>query len=129
NLVVLCDPFGKKASSGRWHGPDDAFYAECLPRLRSYFSSQDVVCLTHETALSDPRERAEEAQKLLDVYSQASLVITSRIHCALPCVALGTPVIFVDPYSVPFSGAGILGGMKNLLRERIERRWDGVLDY
>lgn len=28
--------------------------------------------------------------------SQAKLVITSRIHCALPCLAMGTPVIFVD---------------------------------
>ena len=26
----------------------------------------------------------------------ARLVITSRIHCALPCLAMGTPVIFID---------------------------------
>jgi len=35
------------------------------------------------------------AQKRLDEYAQAKLVITSRIHCALPCLAFGTPVIFI----------------------------------
>jgi hypothetical protein len=37
----------------------------------------------------------EEAQKLLDSYSRAKFVITSRLHCALPCLAFNTPVIFV----------------------------------
>lgn len=39
------------------------------------------------------------ARKLLEIYrTHASLVITTRIHCALPCLAMGIPVIFFgDP--------------------------------
>lgn len=33
------------------------------------------------------------AEELLKRYSEASLVITGRLHCALPCLALGTPVV------------------------------------
>ncbi len=46
---------------------------------------------------SDP-ENFEMAEKLLIKYSKAKLVITSRIHCALPCLALGTPVIFINGF-------------------------------
>lgn len=43
-------------------------------------------------------ERFEMAKNLLERYAKAKLVITSRIHCALPCLALGTPVIFVNAF-------------------------------
>ena len=35
------------------------------------------------------------AEKLLQEYSKAQYVVTSRIHCALPCLAMGTPVVFI----------------------------------
>src|SRR6185295_1108834 len=41
-------------------------------------------------------QRLSLAQEYLDEYAQAKLVVTSRIHCALPCLALGTPVLFID---------------------------------
>lgn len=35
------------------------------------------------------------AQELLDRYrNEAKLIITTRLHCALPCIAMGIPVIF-----------------------------------
>ncbi len=37
-----------------------------------------------------------EAEKILKRYSEAELVLTSRLHCALPCIAFGTPVIFIN---------------------------------
>ncbi|WP_421132060.1 polysaccharide pyruvyl transferase family protein [Alteromonas sp. A079] len=40
----------------------------------------------------------KRAQKLLDTYKGASLVITQRLHCALPCTAIGTPVVFLVPH-------------------------------
>jgi len=43
----------------------------------------------------DTGERFKMAQQYLDKLARAKLVFTSRIHCALPCLALGTPVIFV----------------------------------
>ena len=41
------------------------------------------------------QERRDAAETLLKRYRAASLVITSRLHCALPCLALGTPVVFL----------------------------------
>ncbi len=37
----------------------------------------------------------EKAKSIYDDYKNASLVITSRIHCAQPCLAYGIPVIFI----------------------------------
>lgn len=38
------------------------------------------------------------AQELLDGYAKdAQLVITSKIHCAMPCLAMGIPVVFLYP--------------------------------
>lgn len=36
------------------------------------------------------------ADQLLKEYAQARLVITSRIHCALPCLSFDSPVIFTE---------------------------------
>lgn len=38
------------------------------------------------------------AEKLLHRYARAKLVVTSRIHCALPCLAMGTPVIYLNGF-------------------------------
>lgn len=45
------------------------------------------------------QDRFQRAENLLSQYEKAKLVITSRLHCALPCIAMGTPVIFLhkDP--------------------------------
>lgn len=47
--------------------------------------------MTHE-------QKFEIADSLLRKYSTAKLVITSRIHCALPCLAMGTPVIYINGF-------------------------------
>ena len=36
------------------------------------------------------------AANLIKMYASAKVVITQRLHVALPCVALGTPVIFIN---------------------------------
>ena len=47
-------------------------------------------------SLSEP-QRYALAESKLKQYAEAELVITSRIHVALPCLAFGTSVIFVNP--------------------------------
>jgi hypothetical protein len=37
----------------------------------------------------------KRSEELLNLYATSSLVVTSRIHCALPCLGVETPVIFV----------------------------------
>jgi hypothetical protein len=42
--------------------------------------------------------KLELAEHLLETYKlTASLIITSKIHCALPCIAMGIPVVFLYP--------------------------------
>lgn len=64
--------------------------------LKTCNYGKNIKYVTHEAPLSlSHEERFEKARELLDVYSKAELVITSRIHAALPCLGLGTPVILV----------------------------------
>lgn len=58
-------------------------------------------------------ERMKNIAFVIEKYSKASLIITSRIHAALPALALGTPVIFID-----------LGFDSNNFRNRFE----GIID-
>lgn len=44
-------------------------------------------------------EKFAYAEDCLKKYAKAKLVITSRIHCALPCLAMGTPVIFLNGFN------------------------------
>lgn len=38
----------------------------------------------------------EITREYLQRLCNAKFVVTSRIHCALPCLAMGTPVLFID---------------------------------
>ena len=63
-------------------------------------SEKDIEILTHnlnqkETAQKSITQRMSEVEKILKKYQEASLVITTRLHVALPCVALETPVILL----------------------------------
>lgn len=60
-------------------------------------------------------QRFADAECLIEQYSKAKLVITSRIHCALPCLALGTPVYFIN--------AGYHSTLLNL-----NDRFEGILE-
>ena len=40
-------------------------------------------------------DKITHAESLIKEYAKASLVITSRIHCALPCLGLDTPVLYL----------------------------------
>lgn len=41
----------------------------------------------------------KRAQELLEKYQSAKLVVTTFLHCALPCIAMGVPVIVFYPES------------------------------
>lgn len=49
----------------------------------------------HENQLLPWEQRFKNVKELLDIYQKAKLVITSRLHCALPCLALETPVLLL----------------------------------
>lgn len=61
----------------------------------------DAIYVTQESsyykyAFATDFDRLEEARRLITEYAKAALVITSRIHCALPCLGLGTPVLYTE---------------------------------
>ncbi len=96
-----------------------------LDRLRNRVSDP-LLTLTH----IDPRpgsfnERCHRARRLLSIYAQAKLVVTSRLHCALPCLALQTPVLLIHmaPDSYRFTGLSDLlrcCSVKDFLEGRYE---------
>lgn len=53
--------------------------------------------LTHE--LFDRENPEKDAKSILELYrDRAALVVTSRLHCAAPCMAMGIPVILTRNY-------------------------------
>ena len=72
--------------------------ADLIERLVDPCDLTDVVHLrnSHPIDPDGPVQRHAIAQELLRRLASAKLVLTSRIHAALPCLAFGTPVIFVD---------------------------------
>jgi hypothetical protein len=73
------------------------------PKTRTGFYIVDApdvkihgIRMTHKTVtIHSHQKRRKDAQALLDTYQGAELVITKRLHCALPCAAMGTPVILI----------------------------------
>lgn len=68
-------------------------------------------------------EKFAYAEECLKKYAKAKLVITSRIHCALPCLALGTPVIFINSFDKNVDTCRF-GGILDLFN-RIDVMYDG----
>lgn len=73
-----------------------------------------------------PGLKEEISQHLLDTYSRtASLVITSKIHCAMPCIAMGIPVVFLyDKNKKEDYRVGIIGdliGIQYVGESRLDR--------
>jgi len=71
-------------------------------------------------------DRLARAQALLDRYRRARLVITGRIHCFLPCLAMGTPVLLLQSAADAhrFAGLAELGRAYGERDQRIDIDWD-----
>lgn len=64
--------------------------------------------------LKTDEERLQEAERLVKKYAKAKLVVTSRIHCALPCLGLETPVIYTEDAAQSEASACRFGGLRDL---------------
>ncbi|SHF36908.1 Polysaccharide pyruvyl transferase [Bacteroides faecichinchillae] len=63
---------------------------------RKEMDNVEILTQYHDASeIPSNEERFARAEELLHKYSEARLVITSRIHCALPCLGLETPVLFL----------------------------------
>lgn len=76
--------------------------------------------ITHNYKVSDYKDNdewMEAARKLVQKYADASLVVTSRIHCGLPCLGVETPCIFVTSDVLTgnsLRSSGRFGGLQEL---------------
>jgi hypothetical protein len=104
--------FGKRILNGR-----ALEFTHRKKILSKYFDEDLLEKAIFETQII-PYTSAKEGFKLADEFlkrlANAKLVVTSRIHTALPCLAMGTPVIFVN------------GGFKNKVDNC---RFDGLFDF
>lgn len=72
-------------------------------------TKKKIVAVSHNTNVPEKNEdRFLVAERLLGLYATASCVITTRLHCALPCVAMGTPVLLLNDASDSHRFAGLL---------------------
>ena len=70
--------------------------------------------------------RLERAAALIDVYARASCVVTTRMHGALPCLAMGTPALLVETAWDPYRFAGL----RDLVHHcSVEDFLSGAVDY
>ncbi len=97
-------------------------------RFRRIFRSADkpVLPFSHAHMMDTLGDefKSQIAGRLLDAYRErAALVVTSRLHCALPCLAMGIPVIYCGPHEYRTAVLSDLGVNMNL---RIPEKRGGV---
>ena len=91
---------------------------------RHYFADEIIFnaeFVNHQISQADfpsNTDKFRHAEDLLRKYAMAGLVVTSRIHCALPCIGVETPVFFVSSKAIKgdsVRSGGRLDGLINLL--------------
>jgi len=68
-----------------------------LPKI---FKNKKIEYVKHNLPIKFPHKvKMDIAESLLQLYkTRASLVVTSRLHCALPCIAMGIPVVVMGDH-------------------------------
>ena len=82
--IVLCDVFPHRAMS----------IAHFRRLVNQEKKSVKIVSHFHGIDFLGAEVKMSLAEELLSVYEKSELVVTSRMHCALPCVAMGVPVLY-----------------------------------
>ncbi|MER2267826.1 polysaccharide pyruvyl transferase family protein [Methylobacterium oxalidis] len=77
-----------------------------------FIAESDVAETTHFNQETDGTARFQLASELLERYSSARGVVTTRLHCALPCLAMGVPVLLLDTAADAYR----FDGLRDLLR-------------
>lgn len=88
--TVLCEPvLGLEAE-------DFILFADVDPLMFGRLNrQQEVRWITQRVAIGERAARQSLCRQRHHLYTSARLVVTSKIHVALPCLGIGKPVIFV----------------------------------
>lgn len=72
--------------------------SSCIPSILKMYDTNQIEYIRHIYDLGiDHSTLFKIAERHIHKYANAELVFTTRIHCALPCLALGTPVVLLIP--------------------------------
>jgi hypothetical protein len=90
---------------------------------------KNAIKMSHMVPPLDQRATVPFARHLLDMYRDtAALVITTRLHAALPCIAMGIPVVFFgDPSDERTAIVRKIGGIIYDIRLHKKIMWRGML--
>ena len=108
---------GRKTPGGERKGivccdvPEDVLHA-----LENDMPVEGVQAVTHQmdNPPQDFHQRMEAAQAMLERYAGAKCVVTRRLHCAMACLAIGTPVELL--YHANYEDVSRFAPMSGMLR-------------
>jgi hypothetical protein len=101
---------------------DDETYRRLAEHART-----PIVRLRHrDTGGGSFAQRSAKAERLLSLYAQARCVVTTRLHCALPSIAFGTPTLFVNNVADRYRLDGLVELMRSCSPEAFV---SGAVDF
>lgn len=128
-LFVVQKKFRHHVCLNRFNWPKKLIYSAIF--IKTYgnlFSLEELAnadYATHMVKVGDGTDLQTEEEKmkyagmLVKKYASAKLVVTGRIHCALPCIGVETPVVFTVGHTLEegsdASSAGRFGGLIDFL--------------
>ena len=97
------------------------------PVPRNLRAGRRWIAVSHEDNVTKSfDDRMTKAGQLLSLYAQAKCVVTTKLHCALPCLALGTPVLLVTSARDSYRFSGLRDLLHTCTPEEFR---DGTMDF
>jgi lipopolysaccharide biosynthesis glycosyltransferase len=132
NIYKNLDENFDNAKIIHFNGPDKPwntvhhFYQKCVDLWKNYknFDVEYYYCFLTSMSIQD---RLTMAENLLNKYRNAELVITTRLHCILPCRAFNTNSIFIHK---KYEDDPRFQGLKNIINGdiKIHNKLEGCRD-
>jgi hypothetical protein len=86
-----------------------------------------ILRLSHRDAGGGSFEqRCATAGRLLSLYAHAKCVVTTRLHCAMPSIAFGTPTLFVNKAADQYRLSGLIELVRSCGAESLR---NGEVDF
>jgi hypothetical protein len=100
---------------------------EAMARRIECTSAGSIRRITHiDNSAELTADRLRRTIGLIETYAKASCVVTTRLHSALPCLAMGTPVLLVDASW----DQSRFTGLRDLLHHcSVDQFMSGAFDY
>lgn len=122
--VLINSDYSKQLLSYLKDKTDKKIYVlnqDYAPSFKKAFPGQIPKSLYNHTSYYDYREKLFLAENMLRLYENASCVITDRLHCAMPTLALKTPVLLFDTRQKQER----FDGLRNLLNVSNMKEYEG----